>query len=137
MGFCNKKCIDVGLIEIMAATTSSGALAQILNMEGRSKVLIGKDEIDNWRKHLPVLLDSVAANGGRSCINASSILVPSRGDEIAAALAQELAKHKPCDPGHDDATLSAFANRKFAEFIDTKIKADIARDLKELRGMLG
>ncbi len=93
---------------------------------GRSKVLIGKDEIDNWRKHLPVLLDSVAANGGRSCINASSILVPSHGDEIAAALAQELAKHKPCDPGHDDATLSAFANRKFAEFIDTKIKADIA-----------
>lgn len=92
---------------------------------GRSKVLIGADEIDNWRDHLPVLLDSVAANGGRSCINASSILVPSHGDEIAAALAQELAGHKPRDPADDAATLSAFANRKFAEFIDAKIEADV------------
>tara|TARA_R110002072_G_scaffold4174_2_gene29462 strand:- start:51803 stop:53242 length:1440 start_codon:yes stop_codon:yes gene_type:complete len=92
---------------------------------GRSKVLIGEDEIENWREHLPVLLDSVAANGGRSCINASTILVPSHGDEIAAALAQELAGHQPCDPGDDQATLSAFANRKFAEFIDAKISADV------------
>lgn len=93
---------------------------------GRSKVLIGKDEIDSWREHLPVLLDSVAANGGRSCINASTILVPSHGAEIAEALAQELAAHQPREAGDDDATLSAFANRRFAEFIDAKISEDVA-----------
>lgn len=93
---------------------------------GRSKVLIGEDQIANWREHLPVLLDSVAANGGRSCINASSILVPSHGDEIATALAVALAGHKPCDPADEAATLSAFANRKFAEFIDAKINEDVA-----------
>ena len=93
---------------------------------GRSKVLIGEDEIENWQRHLPALLDSVAANGGRSCINASSILVPSHGDEIAAAMAERLTSHAPRDPADDDATLSAFANRKFAEFIDAKITADVA-----------
>lgn len=93
---------------------------------GRSKVLIGADEIENWRDHLSVLVDSVAANGGRSCINASSILVPSHGDEIANALAQELAVHKPCEPADEAATLSAFANRKFAEFIDAKIDSDVS-----------
>lgn len=93
---------------------------------GRSKVLIGADEIENWRDYLPVLLDSVAANGGRSCINASSILVPSHGKEIAEALAQALLEQQPEPPASDAATLSAFANRKFAEFIDAKIDEDCA-----------
>jgi len=93
---------------------------------GRSKVLIGADQIENWRDYLPALLDSVAANGGRSCINASSILVPSHGNEIASAMAEQLTGHRPSDPADEAATLSAFANRKFAEFIDQKIEADVA-----------
>ena len=97
-----------------------------LHGPGRSKVLIGKDEIENWRDHLPVLLASVAANGGRSCVNASSILVPSHGKEIATALAEDLASHRPAKSDDDSATLSAFANRNYAEFIDAKITADIA-----------
>jgi len=36
-------------------------------------VLIGKDEIDNWRKHLPVLLDSVAAKDTRCRSNAAAV----------------------------------------------------------------
>lgn len=92
---------------------------------GRSKVLIGQDEIENWRDHLQVLVDSVAANGGRSCINASSILVPSHGKEIAQALAAELQPHAPRAADDETATLSAFANRKFAEWIDAKIDEDV------------
>jgi acyl-CoA reductase-like NAD-dependent aldehyde dehydrogenase len=54
---------------------------------GRSKILIGEDYIDRWEEFLDVLVTSISANGGRSCINTSAILVPSHCDEIAEALA--------------------------------------------------
>ncbi len=92
---------------------------------GRSKVLIGADAIEDWREYLPVLVDSVAANGGRSCINASSIFVPSHGAEIADALAQELASYVPVPADDEHAKLSAFANPKFAEFIDASIESGL------------
>lgn len=93
---------------------------------GRSKVLIGPDVADDWRTYLPVLASSVADNGGRSCINASSILVTAHGREIAEALAKELAPRLPRPAADEHAQLSAFANRKFAEFIDAKIDEDVA-----------
>jgi acyl-CoA reductase-like NAD-dependent aldehyde dehydrogenase len=43
---------------------------------GRSKVILGADCAEAWREHLGVLVDSVALNGGRSCVNASAILTP-------------------------------------------------------------
>jgi acyl-CoA reductase-like NAD-dependent aldehyde dehydrogenase len=93
---------------------------------GRSKVILGPDVVDDWRSFLPVLAASVADNGGRSCINASSIFVPAHGREIAEALATELASRAPKPADDDGAVLSAFANRKFAEFIDAKIDEDVA-----------
>jgi len=89
---------------------------------GRSKVLLGADEAANWSDHLDVLLESVARNGGRSCINASSIVVPSHGDEIAQALAERLAGIAPLEDDDRDAQLCAFANPKFAEGIDAAIQ---------------
>ena len=93
-----------------------------LHGPGRSKVLIGEDAIKNWPEYLDVLVESVIANGGRSCINASTIFVPSSGDEIADALAQRLAEIEPLSATDDQAVLSAFANPKFAEFIDATIE---------------
>ncbi|MEE9127657.1 MAG: aldehyde dehydrogenase family protein [Planctomycetota bacterium] len=98
-----------------------------LHGPGRSKVLIGEDAIESWSDYLEVLVDSVAQNGGRSCINASSIFVPSLGDEIADALGRRLAEIEPMSATDDKAVLSAFANPKFAEFID----ASIEQGLKE------
>ena len=43
---------------------------------GRSKVIIGADEIERWRDYIDVLVASVADNSGRSCINASTIRSP-------------------------------------------------------------
>lgn len=93
---------------------------------GRSKVIVGHDVVDDWRSFLPVLAASVADNGGRSCINASSIFVTAHGREIAAALAEELATRQPLPADDERAVLSAFANRKFAEYIDAKIDEDVA-----------
>ncbi len=93
---------------------------------GRSKVIVGPDVADDWRSFVGVLAASVADNGGRSCINASSIFVPAHGREIAAALAEELAARQPMPAADDGAVLSAFANRKFAEWIDAKIDQEVA-----------
>ena len=43
---------------------------------GFSKILIGDDCIENWREYVDVMVSSIADNGGRSCINASAIVVP-------------------------------------------------------------
>ncbi len=89
---------------------------------GWSKVLIGDDEIGRWREHLDVLVESIVANGGRSCINASAVVVPAHGDEIAEALAERLAGVTPRPAGDEGAQLSAFANADFAGMIDATIE---------------
>src|SRR5688500_6630312 len=61
---------------------------------GYSKILLGDDEADNWREHLDLLVDSVYRNGGRSCINASSVYTPRHGKEIAAALAERRSEER-------------------------------------------
>jgi len=88
---------------------------------GRSKILIGEDYVDRWEEHLDVLVTSIAANGGRSCINTSSILVPSHRDEIAEALAAKLAEIKPLARDDSNALLCGFANTGLAEGIDGMI----------------
>ncbi len=94
---------------------------------GRSKVLIGSDEIDRWEQHLDVLVASIASNGGRSCINASAIVVPARGDEVARALAARLADLRACSLADPEARLAAFANPAFADFIDQTIEQGLAQ----------
>jgi acyl-CoA reductase-like NAD-dependent aldehyde dehydrogenase len=92
---------------------------------GRSKVIFGADEIANWEEYLEVLVTSVAGNSGRSCINASTILVPSHADEIAAALAERLVEIEPAQHTGDDARLAAFANPALAEMMDAGITAGL------------
>jgi len=69
----------------------------------------------------------VADNGGRSCINASSIFVPRHGEAIADALARRLATVEPRSADDEDACLSAFANPKFAAYIDATIDEGVSQ----------
>jgi hypothetical protein len=88
---------------------------------GWSKVVIGDDQIERWPDFLDLLAASIADNGGRSCINASAVLVPKHGAEIAEALGRKLAEIAPRSPTDPDATLSGFANPKMAEWMDSAI----------------
>lgn len=88
---------------------------------GYSKVLIGEDEIDRWPEFLDVLVDSVSANSGRSCLCASTIVVPRHAAEIAEALAQRLAPIAPSSVTDENARLAGFANPKMADFINANI----------------
>ncbi len=92
---------------------------------GYSKIVIGEDEIAHWAEHLDVIVESIAANGGRSCLNASAVVVPSHADELADALAQRLGPIEPRAMDDENAALSAFANPKMAELIDAAIEEDL------------
>jgi acyl-CoA reductase-like NAD-dependent aldehyde dehydrogenase len=93
-----------------------------LHGPGWSKFLIGEDQIENWRDYIDVMAASISDNGGRSCINASAILVPKYAAEIADALAQKIGPFAPLPNNDENAKLSGFANLKMADFIDAQIE---------------
>lgn len=89
---------------------------------GYSKILLGEDVVDRWPEYVDLMVASIADNGGRSCINASAIVVPRHADAIAAALAERLGPVAPAAPEDEQARLSAFANPKMAEAVDAAIE---------------
>src|SRR5690606_24201676 len=88
---------------------------------GWSKILIGDDCIENWKDYIDVMVSAISNNGGRSCINASAIVVPKYAAEIADAIAQKLGPIEPTTPEDEGARLSGFANPKMAEYINAAI----------------
>ena len=92
---------------------------------GWSKVLIGEDMVDRWPEFVDVIADSIVENGGRSCINASAVVTPRFGDEIAAAVSERLSQISPAAPDDPAAALAGFANPKMAEFIDAALSAGL------------
>ena len=92
---------------------------------GFSKIIVGEDEVERWPELIDLMALSISANGGRSCINASAVVVPKYGKEIADALAQKLGPVAPTAPTDDSAKLSGFANAKMADFIDGAIEAGL------------
>ena len=92
---------------------------------GWSKILIGEDEIENWPDYIDLIAGSIADNGGRSCVNASAVVVPKYGREIADALAKKLGPVKPTTVDDPEAKLSGFANPKMGEWINGAIDADL------------
>src|SRR5262245_35000572 len=93
-----------------------------LHGPGWSKVIIGEDCIESWRDYIDVIVAAISDNGGRSCINASAVVVPKYAAEIADALAQKLGPVQPTRADDPNARLSGFANVKMADFIDAQIE---------------
>jgi acyl-CoA reductase-like NAD-dependent aldehyde dehydrogenase len=92
---------------------------------GWSKIIIGEDKIESWKEYLDVIVSSISDNGGRSCINASAVIVPKYGKEIATAIAERLGPVKPLSSDDENAKLSGFANVKMADYIDSAIDNDL------------
>ncbi len=89
---------------------------------GLSKILIGEDQIERWPEFIDLIVASIADNGGRSCINASTVVVPKYATEIADTLAQKLGPVTPLPANDDNARLAAFANPRMADGIDAAIE---------------
>ncbi len=100
---------------------------------GQSKIIIADDKIPRWEEYLDLMVSSIAENGGRSCINASGVWVPSHGREIAETLAKRLARIAPKPLDDPNAQIAAFTNPKVAEgisnLIDNQLKVPGATDV--------
>lgn len=90
---------------------------------GFSKILLGDDGAASWADHLDVLETSVVSGAGRSCINASTIVVPSGADALAEALAARLAAIEPRPLDDPAARLAGFVDANLPEAIDRAIDA--------------
>ncbi len=93
---------------------------------GFSKILIGEDEIERWPEFLDMMVASISDNGGRSCINASTVVVPKYAAEISDALARKLGPIGPLGARDENARLSAFANHQMAEGIEAAVENGLA-----------
>ncbi|HEX9699750.1 MAG TPA: aldehyde dehydrogenase family protein [Acidobacteriota bacterium] len=93
---------------------------------GFSKILFGDDAVDDWERHLDLMVDSVLVNSGRSCINCSGIWASRHGAEIAEALAERLGPIAPLPPDDPEASLAAFTVPGQAEAISADIDAAAA-----------
>ena len=96
-----------------------------LHGPGRSKILIGADKIDHWEDYLDLMVASIAANGGRSCLNASGVWVPARGREIAAAIGERLSQIEARPLDDPQAQIAAFPNPAAAHQISASIDAQL------------
>ncbi len=100
---------------------------------GQSKIVVAEDAIAHWEDYLDLMVDSVAENGGRSCINASGVWVPSDGRHVAEALASRLSRieAKPLD--NPQAEIAAFPNpeaaHQISNLIDNHLKVPGATDV--------
>lgn len=106
------------------ATTAQYAHNPAIQVHGPgfSKIIIGEDAIEHWQEFLGLMVASIADNGGRSCINASAVVVPKHAAEIAEALARELGPVAPLPARDERARLAAFANPAIATGIDGLIE---------------
>lgn len=133
------RCVDRSMLFGGSATTApwQGNPRVELHGPGFSKVVLGEDAADNWERHLNVIAGSIAANGGRSCINASGVWTPRNADAIADALAERFAKIAPLPADDPEATIAAFANAAMAqsmsEVIDHDLKTVGAVDVTQRR----
>jgi len=93
---------------------------------GYSKVIIGPDMADDWEAHLDLIVESISSNGGRSCVNASSVWVTRHGDRIAEALSERIARVMPRAADDPDAVLAPFADPAVPTRVSAMIDAELA-----------
>ena len=95
---------------------------------GFSKILIGDDCVDNWEEYIDIIVESIYVNGGRGCINTSSIWASRHTEEIAQALAEKLGPIEALPPTDPNAGLAAFTIDGMATAIWDSIKDDLDED---------
>jgi acyl-CoA reductase-like NAD-dependent aldehyde dehydrogenase len=92
---------------------------------GFSKIILGDDCVDDWERHLDVICESVAANSGRGCINASAVYASRHTRAIAEAVAARLGPIDVRPPSDGEAKLAAFTIPGAAKAIWGQIEAGL------------
>lgn len=93
---------------------------------GWSKVILCDDIVDDWESYLDLMVESVASNSGRSCINCSGIWASRHTKEIAQAIAERIGPIDVLPPTNDQAQLAAFTVPAMATGTWAMIQQDLA-----------
>jgi acyl-CoA reductase-like NAD-dependent aldehyde dehydrogenase len=102
-----------------------------LHGPGWSKFIIGEDCIENWREYIDVIAGAISDNGGRSCINASAVVVPRYAAEIADALAQKLGPIVPTANDFIEASIEDGLATPGAEDVTAKYRGGTRKVIHE------
>lgn len=92
---------------------------------GFSKIVLGDDLVDRWEDYLDLMVESIYANGGRGCINCSSIWASRHTREIAEAIAERLGPIDVKPPDDPDAGLAAFTVPGAGKAVWNMIESDL------------
>ncbi len=99
---------------------------------GRSKVVVDFDKIDSLSLDLALstAYESISADGGRGCINASGIIynTPNGYDNFISNLAQKMSSSVPLDPLDPQATIPAMninQAKSLYAFIQSRISPEV------------
>ncbi|GLZ36593.1 aldehyde dehydrogenase family protein [Actinokineospora sp. NBRC 105648] len=87
---------------------------------GRSKILVTASA--DWRDHLDLIVDSVAAHAGVACLNTTTVLVQGDPGPLAAAIAERLAA-LPSLPPQDDRAVLPVTTAEAAEALERYLRA--------------
>ncbi|MEB4211278.1 aldehyde dehydrogenase family protein [Mycobacterium sp. 94-17] len=90
----------------------------LVNGPGRTKIVITADR--DWRDHLDVVVDSIAAHGGMACVNTTAVLYEGDPTDLARAIAERLAAIEPLPTDDERASLPTqpvAKARALAEFL--------------------
>ena len=88
---------------------------------GYSKFLFGADAAENPEAYTDLMVEGIAANGGRACVNASAVWLPKNADRLADAVAKKFATMVARPWDHPDCEISAFAKPEVAEAINAML----------------
>jgi acyl-CoA reductase-like NAD-dependent aldehyde dehydrogenase len=92
---------------------------------GYSKYIFGEDGADQFEKYVDLIVEGIAANGGRACVNASGIWTPKNGNKIADAVARKLATYQPRPWDDPHCEIAGFAKPEVAEAINAMIDENL------------
>ena len=92
---------------------------------GFSKILLGDDCVDEWEKHLDLMVESIYINSGRGCINCSGIWASRHTKAIAQAIADRIGPVDVKPPTDPTAGLAAFTVQGMAKAVWGMIEADL------------
>lgn len=95
---------------------------------GRSMMIVGEEFADNVDAVVELALASMIKDGGRGCINLSTIITQKNGAEIAQRLAREAAEVKILDPLDQNARIGAYKQRQVAAGINARIDSALGSD---------
>ncbi len=89
---------------------------------GYSKYILGDDAAENPEQYIDLLVEGIAANGGRACVNASAVWTTKNADRVADAVAKRFATMVPRPWDDPNCEISAFAKPEVAEAINNMLE---------------